>query len=85
DLGGRPGDAAVAAAPCLRHLGLYAYKAGLLERFARLPAGRLEQIERLEQLRVLENGHDIAVGITHDPTIGVDTPGDAVKFEAALG
>jgi 3-deoxy-manno-octulosonate cytidylyltransferase (CMP-KDO synthetase) len=85
DLSGRPDDAAVAASPCLRHLGLYAYKADLLERFARLPAGRLEQIERLEQLRVLENGYDIAVGVTHDPTIGVDTPEDAEKFEAVLG
>jgi 3-deoxy-manno-octulosonate cytidylyltransferase (CMP-KDO synthetase) len=85
DLGGRPDDAAVAASPCLRHLGLYAYKADLLERFARLPVGRLEQIERLEQLRVLENGYDIAVGVTHDPTIGVDTPEDAEKFEAVLG
>lgn len=79
------GDAAwVRANPCLRHLGLYAYKADLLERFARLPLGRLEQIEKLEQLRVLENGYDIAVGLTSDPTIGVDTPEDAAKFEALL-
>ncbi|MDR0901296.1 MAG: 3-deoxy-manno-octulosonate cytidylyltransferase [Opitutaceae bacterium] len=85
DLAGRPDDAAVAAGNCLRHLGLYAYKADLLERFAKLPAGRLERLERLEQLRVLENGYDIAVGITQDPTIGVDTPEDAEKFEAVLG
>jgi 3-deoxy-manno-octulosonate cytidylyltransferase (CMP-KDO synthetase) len=78
-------DAWVLANPCLRHLGLYAYKAELLENFAGLPPGRLEQIEKLEQLRVLENGYDIAVGLTEDPTIGVDTPDDAVKFEAALG
>jgi len=78
-------DAWVAAHPCHRHLGLYAYKADLLERFAKLPVGRLEQIEKLEQLRVLENGYDIAVGFTADPTIGVDTPEDAAKFEALLG
>jgi 3-deoxy-manno-octulosonate cytidylyltransferase (CMP-KDO synthetase) len=77
-------DAWVGANPCYRHLGLYAYKAALLESFARLPPGRLEQIERLEQLRVLENGRSIAVGFTDDPTIGVDTPEDAAKFEAWL-
>ncbi len=85
DLGGRGDDAWVGASPCYRHLGLYAYRADLLEQFARLPGGRLEQIEKLEQLRVLENGLDIAVGLTSDPTIGVDTPEDAVKFEQVLG
>lgn len=85
DRGGKVDDAWVAASPCLKHLGLYAYKAELLERFASLPPGRLEQIERLEQLRVLENGASIAVGLTDDPSIGVDTPEDAVKFERWLG
>jgi len=50
-----------------------------------LPPGRLEQIEKLEQLRALENGYSIAVGVTDDPSIGVDTPDDARKFEAMLG
>lgn len=85
DLGLTIDDAWLAANPCLKHLGLYAYHADLLEKFAALPMGRYEQIERLEQLRVLENGHDILVGITEDPTIGVDTPDDAVKFEKWLG
>lgn len=85
DLGLTIDDDWVKSNPCLRHLGLYAYKADLLEKFAQLPLGRLEQIEKLEQLRVLENGYDIAVGLTNDPTIGVDTPDDAKKFEAALG
>lgn len=85
DLAGRVDDAWVAANPCHRHLGLYAYKADLLQRFASLPAGRYERIEKLEQLRVLENGYEIAVGFTDDPTIGVDTPEDAEKFEAVLG
>jgi 3-deoxy-manno-octulosonate cytidylyltransferase (CMP-KDO synthetase) len=85
DLGGQPDDAWVAAHPCHKHLGLYAYKAALLEDFAVLPVGRLEEIERLEQLRVIENGREIAVGFTVDPTIGVDTPEDAVKFEEHLG
>lgn len=78
-------DAWVAANPCLKHLGLYAYHASLLEKFASLPLGRYEEIEKLEQLRVLENGFEILVGITEDPTIGVDTPQDAAKFEQWLG
>lgn len=84
ELQGRPDDRWVAAHPCRRHLGLYAYKAELLEQFAKLPPGKLEQIEKLEQLRVLENGYPIRVGNTEDPSIGVDVPDDAVKFEAAL-
>ena len=44
----------------------------------------MEQIEKLEQLRVLENGFPIAIDVTEDPSIGVDTPEDAVKFEQAL-
>lgn len=85
DLGLAIEDDWVQSHPCRRHLGLYAYKADLLERFAALPPGELEQIERLEQLRVLENGYDIAVGLTPESGIGVDTPADAAKFEAALG
>ncbi len=77
-------DAWVRANPCYRHLGLYAYRADLLEKFATLPPGRLEQIEKLEQLRVLESGYEIACALTNDPTIGVDTLEDAVKFEALL-
>jgi 3-deoxy-manno-octulosonate cytidylyltransferase (CMP-KDO synthetase) len=78
-------DAWVAANPCFKHLGLYGYRADLLEQFAELPMGRLEQIEKLEQLRVLENGYEIACAVTEDPTIGVDTPEDAVKFAQWLG
>jgi 3-deoxy-manno-octulosonate cytidylyltransferase (CMP-KDO synthetase) len=84
DLGGRVDDAWVAANPCYKHLGLYAYKAELLEKFATLPPGRYERIEKLEQLRVLENGYEIGCDVTDDPGLGVDTPEDAVKFEAAL-
>jgi 3-deoxy-manno-octulosonate cytidylyltransferase (CMP-KDO synthetase) len=84
DLGGAVTDAWVAANPCFKHLGLYAYKAEFLEQFVRTPPGRLEQIEKLEQLRVLENGDPIAIDVTADATIGVDTPEDAEKFEQAL-
>ncbi len=84
DRGGKIDDAWVAANPCFKHLGLYGYRAELLENFSTLPPGRLEQIEKLEQLRVLENGYEIACDITEDPSIGVDTPEDAVKFEQWL-
>ncbi len=56
-----------------KHLGLYAYTAEALERFHRLPASQLEQLERLEQLRFVENGISIMVAETKQDTIGVDT------------
>ena len=85
DLGLTIDDAWVAANPCYKHLGLYAYQAALLDRYPALPPGRYELIERLEQLRVLENGYDITVGLTGDPSIGIDTPEDAKAFEQGLG
>ncbi|AOS43690.1 3-deoxy-manno-octulosonate cytidylyltransferase [Lacunisphaera limnophila] len=84
DLGLTIDDAWVQANPCFKHLGLYAYRADFLENFVRLAPGKLEQIEKLEQLRALENGYPIAIGVTDDPTIGVDTPEDAKRFEQAL-
>jgi len=69
--------------PWLRHIGIYGYRAGFLQRFAALPPGRLERIESLEQLRVLEAGHRIAVGVTPEPfPPGVDTPEDLARAEA---
>ncbi|MBP6863739.1 MAG: 3-deoxy-manno-octulosonate cytidylyltransferase [Candidatus Didemnitutus sp.] len=84
DLGGKVDEAWLAAHGCYKHLGLYAYKGDFLEQFVRLAPGKLEQIERLEQLRVLENGYPIAIDVTEDPTIGVDTAEDAARFEQAL-
>lgn len=84
DLGLTIDDAWVQSNPCYKHLGLYAYRAELLENLAKLPLGRYEQIEKLEQLRVLENGYDIACAVTEDPMIGIDTPDDALKFSALL-
>lgn len=67
----------------LRHIGIYAYRAGFLQRFAALPPGRLERIESLEQLRVLEAGFRIAVALTPEPfPPGVDTPEDLARAEA---
>ncbi len=67
---------------CLRHIGIYGYRAGFLRRFAKMPPGRLEQIESLEQLRALEAGHRIAVAPTPEPfPPGVDTPADLARAE----
>ena len=85
DLGLTIDDNWVAGHPCFKHLGLYAYRADFLEKFVALPLGKLEQIEKLEQLRALENDFPISIAVTDDPTIGVDTPEDAKKFEAHLG
>ncbi|MDQ8193568.1 3-deoxy-manno-octulosonate cytidylyltransferase [Coraliomargarita sp. SDUM461004] len=69
---------------CYRHLGLYAYKADFLSAFSSLEPGFLEQIEKLEQLRAMEHGYRIHVGITDQATIGIDTPEDIGVFEARL-
>lgn len=73
------------ANPVYRHLGLYAYRADFLKAFATLEPGFLEQTEKLEQLRAMEHGYKIHVGITDQPTVGIDTPEDIPVFEAALG
>ena len=69
----------------LRHIGIYAYRAGFLRRFSSMPPGRLEQVESLEQLRALEAGFRIAVALTPEPVPpGVDTPEDLLRAEATL-
>jgi len=77
-------DAWVAEAPVYRHLGLYAYRADFLNTYCALPQGKLEAIEKLEQLRVLENGYSIQVALTDEPSIGIDTAEDVAAFEAFL-
>ena len=58
------------------HVGMYAYRAGVLDAITRLPQSSLELAESLEQLRWLQNGYNIKVGITDCRTIGIDTPRD---------
>ena len=70
--------------PLLRHLGIYGYTAEFLRGFTALPQGNLEKVEKLEQLRALENGCRIAVGLTDDSSIGVDTPEDLVRVAPML-
>jgi 3-deoxy-manno-octulosonate cytidylyltransferase (CMP-KDO synthetase) len=65
-----------------KHLGVYAFMAAALEQFHRLAPSRLEQNERLEQLRFLENGIAMTVVETPDDTIGVDTEEDLRRVEA---
>jgi 3-deoxy-manno-octulosonate cytidylyltransferase (CMP-KDO synthetase) len=67
-----------------KHIGLYAYRKATLQRFPTLPPSALEQTERLEQLRFLENGIDIYVEPTDFDTIGVDTEEDLHRVEALL-
>jgi len=67
-----------------KHIGLYAYRKAALLRFPTLPPSRLEQVERLEQLRFLENGIPIHVEPTLYDTIGVDTEEDLIRVEALL-
>ena len=69
----------------LRHIGIYAYRAGFLGRFAQLSQGWLERSEGLEQLRVMEAGYRIAVGLSPVPfPPGVDTEADLRRAEAQV-
>ncbi len=67
-----------------KHIGLYAYRAHVLKEITQLPQSTLELAESLEQLRWLENGYRIKVGITNQETIGIDTPEDMEKALAFL-
>jgi 3-deoxy-manno-octulosonate cytidylyltransferase (CMP-KDO synthetase) len=67
-----------------KHLGIYAYRKASLERFAALPPSPLELTERLEQLRLLENGIALYVADAPADTIGVDTEADLQRAEAVL-
>lgn len=71
-----------------KHLGIYAYRTDVLKEITVLEQSPLEKVESLEQLRWLENGYKIKVGITDIETIGIDTPEDlerAKKFAASIG
>ena len=71
------------AGPALLHLGLYGYTKKFLAKLARIPASPLSEQEKLEQLRVLENGHRIRVAVVDTPNPGgIDTPADYAAFVA---
>jgi 3-deoxy-manno-octulosonate cytidylyltransferase (CMP-KDO synthetase) len=67
-----------------KHLGFYAYRPAFLREFALFAPSRLEQVEKLEQLRALENGYRIRVVETSYDSIEVDTPKDIKKIERIL-
>lgn len=66
------------------HIGIYGYKAETLKRIVSLPQSTLEKAESLEQLRWLQNGYKIRVGITEFSTIGIDTVEDLQRAEKML-
>ncbi len=68
----------------LKHIGLYAYRSNVLAEITKLPQSSLELAESLEQLRWLQNGYRIKVGITDVETIGIDTPDDLERAEIFL-
>jgi len=68
----------------LKHIGLYAYRREVLSQITRLPQSPLEKAESLEQLRWLQNGYKIKVGLTDMETVGIDTPEDLARAEQYL-
>ena len=70
--------------PFLKHLGVYAYRREVLAEVTRLPQSSLEKAESLEQLRWLQNGYRIRVGLTDVETVGIDTPEDLKRAEEFL-
>ena len=79
-----PTDEELAAAPFLRHIGLYAYSRAALLAWVAQPPSPLERLEMLEQLRPLEAGVKIGVAVVGSADGGVDTPADAVRTESRL-
>ncbi len=76
-------DSAAGSGPiAYLHLGLYAYRREFLLSLGKLAPSRLEAAEKLEQLRVLDAGYPIAVGIVDEPSVGIDTPEDYRRFVA---
>lgn len=75
-------DALLAAEPPVfyQHIGLYAYRRDFLLSLPSLPKCAIEQVESLEQLRVLDAGYSILVGVIDEPTVGIDTPEDYRRF-----
>lgn len=78
------GDAWLEKHTFYKHIGLYAYRADVLRQITSLPQSSLELAESLEQLRWLQNGYKIKVGVSEVETIGIDTPEDLQRAEEFL-
>lgn len=81
---GKEPDTWLTQFPFLKHLGIYAYRREVLREVTSLPMSTLEKAESLEQLRWLQNGYRIRVGITNVETVGIDTPEDLKRAEEFL-
>jgi 3-deoxy-manno-octulosonate cytidylyltransferase (CMP-KDO synthetase) len=84
DAASRSSAEQLAAFPFLKHLGIYGYRRETLLRLVRFPVSALESAEKLEQLRALENGIQIAVVQVDYDSVGVDAPEDVARVEALL-
>lgn len=84
DAAGRSASELVASFPFLKHLGIYGYRRETLLRLVKFPVSRLENAEKLEQLRALDNGINIAVATVDYDSVGVDVPEDVARVEAIL-
>jgi 3-deoxy-manno-octulosonate cytidylyltransferase (CMP-KDO synthetase) len=81
----KPARERLAAYPFLKHLGIYGYRRPTLLRLVTFPVSPLEAVEKLEQLRALENGITIAAARVNHDSVGVDVPADVAKVECLLG
>jgi 3-deoxy-manno-octulosonate cytidylyltransferase (CMP-KDO synthetase) len=80
----RDADSSSPTAGHYLHIGLYAYRTKFLKTFSRLPPTPLEKVEKLEQLRALENGYPIAIRVVQYDGHGIDTPEDYAQFVARM-
>jgi len=84
DAASRPVTEQLAAFPFLKHLGIYGYRRETLLKLVKCPVSPLEAAEKLEQLRALDNGIEIAVVKVLYDSVGVDVPGDVERVERVL-
>ena len=80
----KPSEEELSSAPFLRHVGIYVYRREALERWVALTPSALEKLERLEQLRALEDGMRIGVAVVEEARPGVDTVADVLRMEEIL-
>ena len=84
DAAEQPTTEQMGAFPFLKHLGIYGYRREILQRLVKFPVSPLEQAEKLEQLRALEQGVEIAVVQVNYESVGVDVPADVARVEKLM-